>query len=340
MDTKNHRSVAAGEVCEIESNEKLIIELFRSNKFIGERDGLNGFRPAKVLKNNSVVWDYKTCGAGSFEFGELLEYGDEYIVVIRDKFSISSIVRIKDFAHSVSAKLAGKIITLGGSSPEELLDIKIAVANELLLDYWKSPEESTILKQRKEIAQEAAKKVAEAEASAKAETRAKREAVLASILARNTVETWAKDGRKLYGIPVTTDDEWKALPDGKYCIMMQDGKPIEAFIVEKKNSKVKKFRATEVSAEMPKQNVARLIEEIPEALDQVNVTIRGESRQILVFEKMSALKKLQASGLNSGTWIGIAPQGDNPMVVYAIKKDTIDTVGQVARKAIIQPLES
>lgn len=337
--TKNHRFVAAGEVCEIETNEKLVIELFRSNKFIGERDGLNGFRPAKVWKNDAVVWDYKVCGAGPFEFGELLEYGDEYIVAIRDKFSISSVVRIKDFTHSASAKLAGKIVALGGSSLEELLDIKIAVANELLLDYSKSGEESAILEQRKEVAREASAKAAAMEASAKTEARAKREAIVASILSRNTVETWAKDGRKLYGIPVTTDDEWKSLPDGKYCIMMQEGKPIEAFIVEKKNSKVKKFRATEVSAEIPKQKVADLSSEIPEALDQMTVKLHGETKSIFVFEDKAVLKIFQANGLNSSTWIGVLPKGSDFLDVYKFEGGSFKTVGQLKRKNIEHQLE-
>jgi hypothetical protein len=338
MTTKNHRFVPAGEVCDIETESKLVIELFRSNKFTGDHEGINGFRPAKVLKgdvpkDSIPVWTFQTSGAKVFEFGELIEYGDEYVIVIRDKFSISKIVRVNDLDHSATAILKGKMVTIGGSSIEELLDIKLAVAQELGIDYWKSPEEEEILKKRTAIAREAMKKLNEAQVIAKAEARAKHEIFKANILARSTIEAWSLKGQKFFGIPVTSDDEWKCLPDGKYCIMVKDGKPIEAFIVEKKGSRLGRIRVTEVLEEMPKQNVSmRLMDEMPEALDQVKVTIRGETRQILVFEDMTSLKQLQAAGLNSGTWVGINPKADKPMAVYAIRKDGIDTVGNVAKQ--------
>jgi hypothetical protein len=325
-------AVPAGEIFEIKTLTGLVIEMFRSAKYSGDREGITGFRPAKVLKGKDVVWFFKKNDGKPLEFGELVECDDEYIIAIRDKRAVTSIVRVNNLTHTTTALLKGKVVTIGGSSVEELLDFKIATAMELGIDYWRSTEEEEILKQRKILARKKYQEELAKQEAERAQARAKSEANKASILARGTVEAWSSKGQKMFGIPVTNDDEWKCLPDGKFCIMMQDDKPIEAFIIEKKGSKVSKIRPTEVSAEMPKQKVPGAKESMPEALDQVKVTIRGDSRQILVFENMSSLKQLQSAGLNSGTWVGVNAKDDKPMTVYAIRKDSIETIGQVARQ--------
>lgn len=329
METINHRIIFAGEICELAVKDGINIELFRSVKYTGDRDELNGFRPAKVLKNGTVIWSFQNSGASFGQVGELHEFNGEYIIVLRDKFTIFDIVRVNDFSTSVTAKLAGKIVTLGGSSVEEILNIKLALAIKLKVNVWRSPEESAILDRRVTNARNAREEESLAKTAAKAESRRKREEFVKGILARNTVEAWSTAGKCLFGTPVTTDDEWTCLPDGNYCILMQEGKPIEAFIVSKNGSKVKKVHVTEVSTEKPQQKK----EEIPEALDQRMVTLHGESRSILIFDDIKKVKQLQASGLNSGTWIGVLPNGSDTLTVYSVKKSNIDTVGLLKKKS-------
>ena len=335
MSTPNIRYVAAGEVCDITTSaDGVIIEMFRSGKYVGPREDLEGFRPAKVLKNGQQVWSFQTCGAQAPSFGELIDYadkdGDDYVIVIREKHAVASIVRVNDFAHSAKVMLNGKEVTIGGSSTEALLDVKIAIANELELDYWKSPEETVILQKRTEAARLAHKKLLEDQRTAMEAARVAREERQREILSRSKVDAWSLQGQHFFGHPVN-DEEWKCLPKGTYCILMQNGEPVEAFTVTKENSRVSRGRLTEVSAEKPKQKTESQAKRATEAVDQVTVTIRGESRQVFVFQGMSDLKDLQSSGLNSGTWVGIAPIGKQPMTVYAITKDSINTVGQVAK---------
>ncbi len=335
METTNHRNVPAGEVCEVKAVDGIVIEMFRSGKYTGDRDGTNGFRPAKVLKWGELAWSYQTAGTKPGQFADLIEFGDEFVITIQNNDVVFTVLRVNDFAHSVTAKFAGKVITVGGSSLEDLLDIKIAVAAGLALDYWYSPEEGEILRKRSQAAREAAKAKQSELENANDETRLRRAQFMEGVLARKTVEAWSEEGKHFFGIPVTTDAEWLCLPNGKYVIMTNaDGKPVEAFIVGKQNSKVKKVNATPVSESTPKQKEST--HDIPEALDQRNVTLRNETRQILVFEDTSAIKQLQTAGLNSGTWVGVLPKGSEILTVYAVTKGGYNTVGQLKKKSSSQ----
>ena len=124
------------------------------------------------------------------------------------------------------------------------------------------------------------------------------------------------------------------LPNDTYCVFMKEGVPVEAFIVEKRNAKVRKKQPAEVTPTKKPVVTVDTSRDIPEAVDQVKVTIKGETKTILVFGTMQDLKKLQGTGLDSTTWIGIAPKEGNPMEVYAITKDGIKTVGQCHKKDI------
>lgn len=326
------RNVPAGEIHDIKVSEKISIEMFRSAKYTGPRDGLEGFLPSKIWKEGNVVWSYQK---EDHKFGELFECGDDgYVVAIRDRFTVFSVIRVLDFESMTVVMFAGKPVNLGGSSVEKLFDIKVEIANELKLDFWHSPEESAILQKRFEARREEDRKALLAKTAEKAARRADHEAFVSSVLARNKVEAFAADGRKMFGVPVFVDEEWTCLPDGTYCIMMDlDDKPSEAFIVKKdrQNGVSKKFRSTEVSTEMKKQK-SIVNQEIPEALDMVNVTIDGETRSVPIFTDMNDVKMLQKNGLNSGTWVGI--KTSDIMTVYAVYSSDIKTLKQVKK---VQP---
>lgn len=335
METTNHRSVPAGELCNVNVSEGIMVELFRSGKYTGNREGVTGFRPSKVLKGGAAVWEFQTSGANK-ELGqaaELYEFGEdgaeELLIAICDRTTIFSVIRVADFAHAVMAKLKGKAMMLGGSSPERLLLLKIELARSLGMQYWFDADEGVILRKKTEEANRASAAAKAEEESRKAAARAEREAFAKGVLARRQVEAWDNSGKHFFGIPVESDAEWMCLPDDKYCIFMKDGQPVEAFRVDKKNSKVKKFRPTEVSGNRPVMKSAGL----PEALDQKTVTLKGETRSILVFSTMEEIKRLQNSGLNSGTWVGQMSPDGRELTVVSVKAKSLDTIGVLRASA-------
>jgi hypothetical protein len=331
METTNIRNVPAGEICDIKTVDGLIIEMFRSGKYTGPRDGLTGFRPAKIVKNDTTVWAFQTAGIEAGRFAELVEYGeDEHILTIQNSQTVFGIMRVRDFAHAVPARLAGKTVLVGGSSVEELLDIKIAVSNALELEYWFSEDEAVILRKRTDAARAAAKAKSAEEDAANSAKRLERARFVESIASRKTVEAWSVEGKHYFGIPVTTPDEWMCLPHGKYIMMMENDVPVEAFIVDKKGSKIKKANPTAVSANKPKAKETQA--DMPEASDQKAVTLRGETRTVLIFDDVSAVKKLQASGLNSGTWVGVRAKASDTLTVYAVTKNGYNAVGELKKK--------
>jgi hypothetical protein len=336
----NIRYVSAGEICVITTIAGIVIEMFRSGKYIGPRENLEGFRPAKVIKNGEMVWSFQTCGAISPQFGELIEYENEHVIVIRDKRSIASIVRVSDFAHSAAVMLKGKQVLIGGSSVEALLDIKDTIAHELDLEYWKSPEESEILQKRVTAAREALRLLAATQQAEKEATQARREEARRLILSRNKVEAWSPLGKHFFGIPVMNDEEWKCLPRGTFCITMQNGTPTQAFIVAKEHSRVSKANQTEVSATKPAQKEVFQANSAPEMLDSINVAIRGKVETVLVFEERTVLDTFKKQGLNSKTMIGILPKNSMFMDVYVFEDGKYTPYSQVKRATVAEQLDA
>lgn len=330
MDIKN---VPAGEITEIATTVSgLTIEMFRSNKWNGSREDLDGFVPAKVLKNGDTVWKFEK--SDTVHFAELLEYGKEYVIVMRNKFVLVDVIRVSDFAHGVMITMGGRKIMMGGASTEELLDMKQAISMELNIDFQPTKEEIAILEARKAAQIKQLQESATAAAQAKEAARAERERFVASLLKRETVIAWSHKGQRYYGIPVYEDKEWQALPDGKYCILMKDDVPVEAFVVSKKNGTLKKDRLTVVQAEMPEKKVATTgTVATPEALDQIKVTLKGETRNVFMFSDMEAIRTLQKGGLNSGTWVCTPKDvATGRITVYAVTSKSINPVGQCVPK--------
>lgn len=331
MKTTTPRNVTAGQVCELHFND-LIVGLYRSYRYNGPGFG---YRPFDIKKGDVVLWSHKT-NAAPGQIADIVEYGeDDYVVYTADRNAVYTVIRLGGLAHATAAKMGDSIVIIGSSdSAEQQLDIKVAVATELGLDYWFDDEEGAIVNKRHQAsiaARQAELALAEA---GKEETRAKREAFRHEILSRKTVEAWGSDGKHFFGVPVNSDDEWKCLPDGKYCILMKEGQPVEAFIVMKTNSAVKKVRQTEVSGNQPKTTKA---DTMPEALFMKSITVREETRNVPCFSSRDDVKRLQSAGLNSGTWVGVASSDGSEITVYAVKKGNIDTVGVLRINKAQQP---
>ncbi len=323
------RAVSAGQVCNLQFTDSIVVGLFRSNKYTGEGWG---FRPFEVKKDGVAVWTYKA-NAETWQFAKLIEYGDDdYVVYTAGLNTVYSVLRLGSLVNASVAKFDGKALVIGGDSFDMVFDIKVAVALEEGLECSLSAEEDKILAKRRE---EAGKKHVSLlmEKSLKNEAAMRvREGFRSEILRRKTVEAWNADSKHFFGIPVTTDAEWMYLPDGKFCIMMENGRPSAAFIVMKKNSKVCKYRETPVSGEKPKPKIAGVT--IPEALFVRLFTKKGETRSVPCFASLIDVKKLQVSGLNSGAWVGVATEGEGSAVitVYAVNRTSIETVGEFKKK--------
>ena len=329
-------SVSGGETTQVKSGD-LVVQMFRSYKYTGPRDGLEGFLPSEVLRGSQVVWSFKD-HSKLFDYmahgsiGELMNIGTDekpdYIIVIRGRESVSDIVVINDFTHGFIGMMSGKktwIKGYGTTSSEQRLDIKLMVAEDIGLSPWFTPEENGIMNLRKQVANEARlKEQAEAKAAKEEERTAlalARHAKVQQILDRKKVEGYALDGKKLFGIPILDDEEWKSLKDNTYCIMMKNGSPEYAFIVSK-NGSVGKRNMTQVVAEKPQSKSVGM----PEVLEIKTVNIKGYPKEVIIFASLADVKAAQAAGLNSGTLAGHKKE-NGELEVVAISAANIKTVG-------------
>ncbi len=326
MKTTTPHNVSAGQVCDFNFNDDVVVGLFRSHKYTGPVD--QGFRPFEVKKNGMVVWSYKTA-AGPGQIADIVKYGvDDYVIYTADRNAVYSTLRLGSLAHATSAKLGDGILLIGGDTPEQVLDAKMAVATELGLDFWFSDEERVIVEKRRQAVSAERQAETTAKNAAKEEARRKREEFRQEVLARKNVEAWGADGKHFFGTPVSNDDEWKCLPDGRYCILLKDGQPSEAFIVSKANSAVKKVRPTEVSGDKPKTTKNEPVA----ALFVQTVMLKEQSRSVPFFSSLEDVKRLQAAGLNGGTWVGVASGDGSELTVYTVKAKDIETVGILKKR--------
>ncbi len=337
MEVKNHRAVHGGELCDGHLTNGLVVELFRSGKYQGPRDGLNGFIPAAILRNKLKVWSFQSLGMDKGCFGELIEYGDEasaeYVIAVHDRVNLLNLFRVNDFVGAVLVKSEGGTIVIGGSSIEELLPIKLAVAESLNLGFTPSKEEWVLKLKLEQTTREAGEKARDEERKRAQDARelaARQHAEkVANIESRPKVHAFTRDGLKHYlGTPVYNDEEWKCLGDGRYCILMEGTEPIEAFIVSKQHAKVKKTRIVSVVGKKPDQTTTAM-ETGPQAIGQRVVEIRGEKRPIIIFSSMDDIRALRAAGLNSGTWVGMHKENATKIDVFAMNHGGITTVGVV-----------
>ena len=72
---------------------------------------------------------------------------------------------------------------------------------------------------------------------------------------------------------------------------------------------------------------------VPDAAKMVTIKKGDISRQVPIFRSFEDVKILREQGLNSGTWVGVQPAEGQRLTVYAVHRDTIDTIGQFQSKA-------
>jgi hypothetical protein len=336
-------ATGAGELCNIPVGDTVLIELFRSFKYFGPRDGLTGFRPARILKNDQQVWGFKEANYPKGHYGDLLQLASGvYVIAICDRECVLNVIMVNDWANCAPLIVGDKTIMLGGSSAETRLDAKIAAAELFDMDYITTAEEDKILDSRAAARRAANKDQSTTQVAAgnssetKLARRQARDAMIAEILARKKVEGYSENGKKLFGAPVTTDAEWQCLPDNTGVIFMKDGEPVEGFFVEKKHGgRVSKKNATPVTATKPEPKATASVANTAApvvAQELKEVTLKSETRLIPILADMAAVKQLQVAGLDGGQWVGVVSKDGNILSVYAVSRDQIATVGQLKKK--------
>lgn len=314
MKTTTPIKTKAGEIAEFVPVAGLIVKLFRSDAYHGNREDGNGFRPTSIQKDGTTLWSFDALYLGTGKIAEFMLYGDdEQVIVVRDRNTVYEIVRIMDYAHAKCAKFDDKVVMIGGSSKELLLDMKIQAAEALEMRYWPSPAEMKIINRRLQIAHE---KRQAAKAAKEAAGLQLRTAACEAIMARKIVEAWTADGSRRYGVPVT-GNEWRSLKDNTFCILMVDGQPTESFIVEKNGTQAKKIKISQVSATKP---TPKLLNDLPVAIDMMEVTIGDETKDIFVFASTEDIKRLRPTG-DSEEWAGVRKDVDGDITVYKVTKN-------------------
>lgn len=294
------------------------------------------FLPANVTDlHGKRLWDFK---AEEFNgFGKIFVLDEEYYIYLEDRQGvIHRVIPVSDLPKLQKVKLGEKIITLGGTSPENILKIKIQISECLGCKYVATAEEETLLKEMKKLRQAEAEKERlrkEEEISLKEQARAQR---IAEIMRREKMTAYTNEGKPRYGIPII-GDEWMMLPDNTAVIVVSDleeKNPSEAFFVKKNaGGRLSKGSPKEVSSKKPAVN-NKLKEESPviEASGIIQVVIDGQVRQILNFSKEN-FNLLRATGLNSGTMVAVGEPKNGKYTIVKMKGNECLTIGEFSRAA-------
>jgi len=183
------------------------------------------------------LWFYPKNGL-KYQYLEIKEHkvlvGFKYQNVFKEIILLEELV-----SKNSGAKNETRPILIEGKSPTEYHfdEIYEEVKRSLVEEF---EEKKLILEKRKETeklkAQEERKKKEkneEAERELKVrEKRQQKKDKRADIYSREPVNFWNKNTKQFFfGIPVT-DDEWPKLQHGEYAIIMKNGKPCEAFVVQ------------------------------------------------------------------------------------------------------------
>lgn len=313
--------------------DSVVLELLKSKNAPKNAD----FLPANAVDlHGKRLWDFK---AEEFNgFGKLLEFRGEYYIYLEDRQRVvHRVIPVSDLPKLQKVKLGDKIIALGGTSPENLLRLKIEIADYLSQNYSTTAEEDSILLEMQKLRQAEAERERlrkQEELNAKEQARSQR---LAEITGRDKITAYTADGKPRYGIPVISEDEWKMLPDNTAIVVvnnLEERNPIEAFFVKKTvGGRISKSSVKEVFPKKPFVSKIQKDEPTIEASGIIQVVIDNQVRQILNFSKEN-FNRLRATGLNSGTMVAVGePSKDGRYTIVKMKGNECLTVGEFPQAA-------
>lgn len=303
---------------------EVILELLKSKKAPNHAE----FLPAKATDlHGKKLWNFKEENFNGL--GKLLEFENEYFVYLEDREqTIHRIIPISDLTKIQKIKLGEKIFNLGGTSPENLLKMKVRVAGHIGRNYTLTAEEKTLLQEMEKLRQAEILRKQE-EINLKEQAKAQR---IAEIIGREKITAYPDDGKPRYGIPVIGEEEWAILPDNTAVVVvnnLEEKIPAEAFFVKKSlGGRISKGSLKKVSAKKPTL-LAKSESEVAviEALGMIQVVIDSQVRQVLNFSKEN-FNRLRAKGLNSGTMVAIGEPRNGKFTIVQVRGNECLTVGE------------
>ncbi len=304
------------------------------------------FLPAKVVKDGSKLWSYERDHQGFKGLGQLVEVGDEeLVIVLTTKRELHVVLPVRDLPHV--KRVGGEFV--GGRKLQELIALKELIANELFLEpVWserefgmkqavrKAEQARENAERNKRLAEERAAR--EAADKKRADERARREAERREILARKRQHVFTATGERRNGVPVV-GDEWMKLAADTFCVSVTTfdpetgavGEPQESFVVEKKNGKPARDAVVAVTRENPLEKRKQLVVSFNPVFH--TVPVKGILEEVIEVPDMDVVRALSSRGLNSGTLVMVPKTGDpGRYAIFRLTDGKIEPVTEV-RKA-------
>ncbi len=264
----------------------------------------------------------------------VLEFDGTMYVVVGCNTHIDAVFPLQDLANPklfLSYDKNGQpVIISGGMTLEQRYAVKRDMAQEFNLDpIWTVGEKTFADKEAEKLrvqreAERQAKIVAYRQAKEAADKA--RSAKLSALLQRPRVNTIAADGSKKFGIPIETVGEDEVLPSGTFCIKMQDGAPVEAYVLRKAtNGRITRTDKVQVYALGDTAKVSGVDTSI---VDTIVVTVDGNTDEVVIVGSFAAIEQMRIDGLNSGSIVGV--KSGSKVDLYEVTKDKSKPIGHIA----------
>ncbi len=301
------------QLVEERQTEKNIINVIALGAFIIEMllgkaaVAFGDFLISKVInQDKKVLWSFKDEQFGGFAHLYWCEKLSEYFITLvrRGSDEIVKLIALADLPNMHLAEVDGKKSLVGGRSALDLLSAKKILAKENGVKYFLSDNELKLeayLKNQRQVEAKKRKLDEQIEFEKKAVQRKER---IDAMLAQPKVSAWRADnGQGLSGIPVSNEEEWKALPDGTRVIRLEDGLPVEAFIVSKTvGGRCKKANRLDVVAECPVIEKESTAEVVFSAKEMKLFVLDGVPVEVAV---VTAEQKKMLKNLNNDTLLAV-----------------------------------
>lgn len=269
------------------------VQTFRSNKYLGPED--EGFRPSAISVNGSEKWKRDTSGMCLTVDLVWIEDDQCPIVINANTKQLFTVLPTQDFEVAQVALVGGVSKLLGGSTIEQLLDLKLSLAEGLKLKPSFTVVEQTMMTERQEVArrERAARKAAEAsqEDTSRADRMKARMAFRDELLKRQPQIAYTATGEVRRGAPVTEKEIQRLTGDRHYIVMNDAGEPVRYFFL----TEAKQQRClTEVSSMMPEAKVVAVVA-APEAEDIILVKHEGAAVEAPLYRDATVLSHARMS---------------------------------------------
>jgi hypothetical protein len=152
-----------------------------------------------------------------------------------------------------------------------------------------------------------------------------RSAKIAALLQRPKAQAFTADGGKRFGIPIESEGEDEVLDMGTFCIRMQDGLPVEAYILRKNGSgRVTRENRTAVFASHAAVKAGSI--DVSTEAENIPFDLDGNFGEASIFSSFAAVEEMRTKhGLNSGSIVGVRKGVE--IQLYKVTKQVSKLVG-------------